>query len=112
MKISRIMTATLLMCFAGISFAFSQNDAKKDKSKNEKTAAKSVEVKANLLVLNGDGKFADDVKIEDLKIYEDGAEQKVTYFAKKQNAFNRDFGGRDFRRQYQTAGRGFYFAVR
>ncbi len=88
MKISRIMTATLLICFAGISFAFSQNDAKKDKSKTEKTAAKSIEVKANLLVLNGDGKFADDVKIEDLKIYEDGAEQKITYFAKKQNAFN------------------------
>ena len=26
--------------------------------------------------------------IEDLKIYEDGVEQKITYFAKKQNAFN------------------------
>jgi Ca-activated chloride channel homolog len=88
MKISRIITATLLICLAGISFAFSQNDAKKDKSKNEKAAAKSVEVKANLLVVNADGKFIDDVKLEDLKIYEDGTEQKVTYFAKKQNAFN------------------------
>ena len=88
MKISRIITATLLICLAGISFAFSQSDSKKDKSKKDKTAAKIVEIKANLLVTNANGKFADDVKLEDLKIYEDGIEQKVTYFTKKQNAFN------------------------
>ena len=84
MKISRIITATLLICIAGISFAFSQNDAKN----KQKTTPKSIEVKVNLLVTHGDGKFADDVKLEDLRIYEDGVEQKVTYFAKKQNAFN------------------------
>ena len=88
MKISRIITVTLLICLAGISFAFSQSDSKKDKSKKDKTAAKIVEIKANLLVTNANGKFADDVKLEDLKIYEDGIEQKVTYFTKKQNAFN------------------------
>ena len=78
------MTATLLICLAGISFAFPQNDSKN----KQKTTAKLIEVKVNLLATNADGKFADDVKSEDLKIYEDGVEQKVTYFAKKQNAFN------------------------
>ena len=84
MKISHIITATLLICFVGISFAVAQNDSKN----KQKIPAKSIEVKANLLVTNADGKFADDVKIEDLKIYEDGVEQKVAYFVKKQNAFN------------------------
>ena len=84
MKISRIITTTLLICLAGSSFAFSQDDSKN----KQKTTAKSIEVKVNLLVTNADGNFADDVKLEDLKIYEDGIEQKVTYFAKKQNAFN------------------------
>lgn len=88
MKISRIITATLLICVAGIGFAFSQDNSKRDKPQDKKSAAKPVEVKANLLILNADGKFADDVKMEDVKIYEDGAEQKITYFAKKQNAFN------------------------
>ena len=91
MKISRIITATLLICLAGISFAFSQNDSKKDKSKNEKAKAKSIEVKANLLVMTADGKFIDDVKSDDLKVYEDGVEQKVTYFAKNPNNLNVGF---------------------
>ena len=91
MKISRIITAMLLICLAGISFAFSQNDSKKDKSKNEKRKAKSIEVKANLLVMTADGKFIDDVKSDDLKVYEDGVEQKVTYFAKNPNNLNVGF---------------------
>ena len=82
----------LLICIAG-DFAFSQkkDESKEDKSKNETASAKTIEVKANLMVLNADGKFADDVKLEDIKIYEDGAEQKITYFAKKQNALNVGF---------------------
>ncbi len=88
MKISRILTAAFLTCAAGIGFTFAQDNSKKDKSKDTKAAAKAIEVKANLLVLGADGKFADDVKLEDVKIYEDGVEQKITYFVKKQNAFN------------------------
>lgn len=41
-------------------------------------------VKANLIVLDADKKIADDVKQADIKIFEDGIEQKITYFAKKE----------------------------
>lgn len=82
MKISRIICAFLLLCFFGIGFAYSQGDAKNDKS-----AASRVEVKVNLMALEADGKYAD-IKLEDLKIFEDGAEQKITYFAKKENVLN------------------------
>jgi len=87
MKVSRIVFASLLLCLFGIGFVYSQDSSKKDKSKDNKSVLKPVEVKANLLVLEADGKFAD-IKLEDLKIYEDGAEQKITYFAKKENALN------------------------
>jgi len=87
MKVSQLIFALLLLCFCGIGFAHSQNNSKKDKPKDYKFTPKSVEVKANLMVLESDGKFAD-IKPEDLKIYEDGTEQKITYFAKKENALN------------------------
>ncbi|MCY7347726.1 MAG: VWA domain-containing protein [Pyrinomonadaceae bacterium] len=87
MKVARITFATLLLCFFGISFVHSQYDPKKDRSKDNEPARKSIEVKANLMVLNADGKFAD-IKLEDLKIYEDGAEQKINYLVKKENALN------------------------
>ncbi len=47
-----------------------------------------IEVKANVLVLDKDDKFIDDVKQEDIKIFEDGVEQKITYFAKKEPVLN------------------------
>jgi hypothetical protein len=88
MKISRTIFASLvLLCIFGGGFVHSQDNSKKDKPKDNKSAPKPVEVKANLMVLEADGKFAD-IKLEDLKIYEDGAEQKITYFAKKENALN------------------------
>ncbi|MCY7375099.1 MAG: VWA domain-containing protein [Pyrinomonadaceae bacterium] len=88
MKISQITLATLLIGIVGIGFVFSQDNSKKDKPKDKQRTIKPVAVKANLLILNANGKFADDVKLEDCKIYEDGIEQKLTYFARKQNAFN------------------------
>lgn len=87
MKVSRLIFASLLLCLFGIGFVHSQDNPKKDKSIDNKSAPKPIEVKANLMVLEADGKFAD-IKLEDLKIYEDGAEQKITYFAKKENALN------------------------
>ena len=88
MKISHIITATLLICLVGISFAIAQNDTKKGKSKSEKTTAKAIEVKANLLISNPDGTFSDSIKPEEVKIYENGVEQKITYFARRQNILN------------------------
>jgi len=90
MKVSRIIFASLLLCFFGIGFAHSQDNSKKDKSKDNKSGSKFVEVKANLMVLEADGKFAD-IKLEDLKIYEDGVEQKIEYVTKKENALNIGF---------------------
>ncbi|MDQ3751261.1 MAG: VWA domain-containing protein [Acidobacteriota bacterium] len=86
MKISRSIFASLLLCLFGISFVHSQDKSEK-KSKDKKAEPRAIEVKANLMVLDADGKFAD-IKLEDLKIYEDSTEQKITYFAKKENALN------------------------
>ena len=87
MKISRTIFASLLLCLFGIGFVHSQDKSEK-KSNDKKAEPKAIEVKANLMVLDADGKFANDIKLEDLKIYEDGAEQKITYLAKKENALN------------------------
>ena len=87
MKISQIIFASLLLCFFAVNFVYSQDNTKKDKPKNGKFTLQSVEVKANLLVLDASGKLAD-VKPEDLRVFEDGAAQKITYFAKKEVAVN------------------------
>jgi len=89
MKVSQLIFTSLL-CLFGIGFVYSQDDSKKDKSKDNKSVPKPIEVKANLMILEADGKFAD-IKLEDLKIFEDGAEQKITYLAKKENALNVGF---------------------
>lgn len=88
MKISRMFSALFLIAVAITAIAYAQDNSKKDKSKDKKTAVKLIEVKANLMVLGADGKFADDVKSEDVKIYEDGVEQKITRFVKKDSPLN------------------------
>ncbi len=50
-----------------------------------------VNVKANVIVLNAENKSVDAVKQEDIKIYEDGVEQKITYFAEKEPVLNVGF---------------------
>jgi Ca-activated chloride channel family protein len=87
MKVSRIIFASLLLCLFGIGFVHSQDKSEK-KLKDKKAEPKAIEFKANLMVLDADGKFANDIKLEDLKIYEDGTEQKITYLAKKEDALN------------------------
>lgn len=47
-----------------------------------------IEVKANILVTDEKGNPVEDVKQEDLKIYEDGVEQKITLFTKKEPVLN------------------------
>lgn len=59
--------------------------------KGEKTPSAPLEIKANVLVLDAAGQQVNDVKAEDLKIFEDGVEQKITYFAKKDNKLNVGF---------------------
>jgi Ca-activated chloride channel homolog len=47
-----------------------------------------IEVKANILVLDSNKQPIDNVKQEDIKIFEDGVEQKITYFTKKEPILN------------------------
>lgn len=82
MKLIRVIFALYLVCvFSG--FVFSQ-----EKSKDKKSEPKPVEIKANVLVRDASGNMIDDVKAENLKIFEDGVEQKITYFAKKEQLLN------------------------
>lgn len=47
-----------------------------------------VNVKANLIVLDAEDKEVADIKQEYVKIFEDGTEQKITYFARKEPVLN------------------------
>lgn len=83
MKISRNICILFLLCILFAGFVCSQGKS----SKNEKDEKKPVEVKVNLMVLASAGNTDSDVKPEDVKVFEDGAEQKVTKITKK-NSFN------------------------
>jgi Ca-activated chloride channel family protein len=73
------------ICAVAAGFAFSQE---KSKEKDKKIEQKPIEVKTSLLVLNASNKYVDDIKQEDLKIFEDGVEQKITSFTKKKPNLN------------------------
>ena len=87
MKILQIIFASLLFGFVAVNFVYAQDKSKKSKAKDKEPLLTSVEVKANLMVLEADENFAD-IKLEDVKIYEDGVEQKITSFEKKANQVN------------------------
>ena len=81
--------ALLVFLVAGLSQIPAQE--KIEKNKNEKSGA-PVEVKVNVNVLDAAGNAAaDDIKQSDLRIFEDGVEQKITYFSKKENVLNLGF---------------------
>lgn len=95
MKLSRqLFAATLVFIFASLCFSQAKWEKKSDKKKEEKISKKfrnALEIKANVFISDASRKPLDDVKIDDLKIYEDGIEQKITYFAKKEDALNLGF---------------------
>lgn len=84
MKFTRIISALFLIFFV-FAFGFAQE---KDSKKDKKNEPKPVEVKVNVLVKDVSGNLVDDIKVENLKIFEDGVEQKITYFAKKEPVLN------------------------
>ena len=86
MKIAQIIFTLFLLCYVAVCFTFSQQ--KSSIEKNKKTVPKPIEVKANVMVLDTENKFVDDIKVEDLKVFEDGVEQKITYLAKRPNSLN------------------------
>lgn len=86
MKFSQFVFLSALICIVLTGAAHSQEKSKKQKSDEKKVAQKAIKVEANLLILDADNKFVSDVKQDDVKIFEDGVEQKITLFAKKENA--------------------------
>jgi len=77
MKYLYRISALSFTVFFLFNFAFSQGNsfAKKDKKKSE--------VKINVLVTDTSDYFVNDIKQEDVKLFEDGIEQKITKFEKK-----------------------------
>ena len=86
---SRIFRAIVAGCFLfGCVFsAFAQNKSKK----TEKIDLSPLEIKANVLALNSAGLQINNVKAEDLKIFENGVEQKLTSFVRKESFLNVGF---------------------
>ncbi len=87
MKFSHNWILFFLVFSVSAGFSFAQ-DKKEKKSKQKEQS--SVQVRANVLVRDLSGNLAD-IKTEDLKIYEDDVEQKITYFAKKEPILNLGF---------------------
>jgi Ca-activated chloride channel homolog len=77
MKIKFVAVFVLLLFIAMPTFSQKKNEA-----------SAPLEVRVNLFALNSVNQSAEDVKAEDLKIFEDGVEQKITYFAKKEPVLN------------------------
>lgn len=73
MKIEKLILAVFLACLATGSLYAQKKDKKAD----------TVDVRLNLSVRNAAGETVNEVKEEGVKIFEDGVEQKITYFARK-----------------------------
>lgn len=85
MKFLRNLFVLCLICAASAGFAFAQE---KSREKDKKIEQKPIDIKANLLVMDAANNYVNNIKQEDLKIFEDGVEQKITYFAKKEPVLN------------------------
>ena len=86
-----LFTFLTLLVFLSANLCQISAQEKTGKNKDEKSAA-PVEVKVNLNVSDDAGKAtADEIKQSDLRIFEDGVEQKITYFSKKENVLNLGF---------------------
>lgn len=82
MKLSRrICFFTLIFCVC----VFSVSSQKKSE---EKTSALPFDVEVNLLISDASDYFVENVKQEDIKIFEDGIEQKITSFKKRSPVLN------------------------
>ncbi|HXG86365.1 MAG TPA: VWA domain-containing protein [Pyrinomonadaceae bacterium] len=86
MKLKRSFYALFIICCICSGFAFSQDKSSNGKDKNPKQ--KPVEIKANVLITDSSAYYADGIKAENVKVFEDEVEQKITYFAKKELILN------------------------
>jgi VWFA-related protein len=72
----------IYLLFAIADSGLAQNKSAKKDDKNAET--QTLEIKANLLILDNRGNPLGDIKPEEIKIFEDGAEQKITRLTKKE----------------------------
>lgn len=82
MRLTRPLLVLCLILFFIPSLIFCQD---KKSKKDEKS--KPIALSLNLMVLDSNNKYAD-VNPADLKIFEDGVEQKLAYFVKKEPVLN------------------------
>ena len=82
MKFKNCILAILLFSFIGISSTSAQKGAEPKSSKTPFL------VKANLMILDSAGQYVDNVNQSEIKLFENGVEQKVTYFSKKDPGMN------------------------
>lgn len=61
---------------------------KTDPQKPVKNWSSTVDVRANVLVLDTNSQFTDDLKLEDFRVFEDGVEQRLTKLTKKEPVLN------------------------
>jgi Ca-activated chloride channel homolog len=89
MKKLRLVTSLILIILAWSNFAIAQDSSDKKKPSNsDKQRSRPIDVKANLIVLDAAGKVVEDLKREDIKVFQDGIEQKISYFEKKEPTLN------------------------
>lgn len=86
MKFFPRICALFLICFFAASSVFSQENSSR---KNDKQSEpKIVKVRTNLMILDSSNQFVNEVRTEDIKVFEDGIEQKITHFDKKPSVLN------------------------
>jgi hypothetical protein len=78
----RKLSLYVVLLLSILSTAAAQD--KDAKTKKDAGELRLNEVRLNVSVRDAAGKPVDDIKLEDLKPYENGKEQKITYFAKKE----------------------------
>ena len=84
----KLFLRTILVVLVAVSLtseaSFSQAKSADKKSKTDAP----VELKANLMVLDANNAPVNDVKTEDLKLFEDNVEQKLTHFTRRKPGVN------------------------
>jgi VWFA-related protein len=77
-----VFLALLICLWPAAAVTAAQN--KEKKSKNSEKEELIDEIRFNLSVLDSSGRSVDNLKAEDLRVFENNNEQKITYFAKKE----------------------------
>jgi len=88
MKFLRLTVFILTVVLAGAFLAVAQDGSKKKKNSQLLLPERPVAVKANVKIVDASGNFVNDLKVENIKIFEDGVEQKITYLVRKEPVLN------------------------